>query len=155
MFLFHYGTRQQLGGRIPRTSDMPISILRREPITYYSINFNRHKNFYDFFSTGVVDSFLNSVYQVYQPDKKNKIQGYVEIINQQRGEVILEDERVWLTNTFNSKHFNDLVRGKIRDKITKRVIMNGETGSSWHFKRFERLNIIVVPISDAKKIILS
>ena len=38
--------------------------------------------------------FLNSVYQVYRPGKENKIQGYVEIINQQRGEIILEDTKV-------------------------------------------------------------
>ena len=82
MFLFYYGTRQQVGGRGPGTSDFPISVLRRGPITYYSINFSQHKNFHDFFSTGVVDSFLNSVYQVYRPDKENKIQVYVEIVNQ-------------------------------------------------------------------------
>ena len=82
MFLFYYGTRQQVGGRGPGTSDFPISVLRRGPITYYSINFSQHKNFYHFFSTRVVDSFLNSVYQVYRPDKENKIQGYVEIVNQ-------------------------------------------------------------------------
>ena len=82
MFLFYYGTRQQVGGRGPGTSDFPISVLRRGPITYYSINFSQHKNFYHFFSTRVVDSFLNSAYQVYRPDKENKIQGYVEIVNQ-------------------------------------------------------------------------
>lgn len=58
-------------------------------------------------------------------------------------------------NTFNSKHLNDFVRGEIRDEITRRVIINGETGSSWLFKCFERLAIVVVPVSDAKKLILS
>ena len=82
MFLFYYGTGQQVGGRGPGTSDFPISVLRRGPITYYSINFSQHKNFCHFFSTRVVDSFLNSVYQVNRPDKENKIQGYVEIVNQ-------------------------------------------------------------------------
>ena len=58
-------------------------------------------------------------------------------------------------NAFNSKHLNDFVRGEIRDEITRRVIVNSETGSSWHFKRFERLTIVVVPVSGAKKLILS
>ena len=58
-------------------------------------------------------------------------------------------------NAFNCKHLNDFVRGEIRDEITRRVIVNGETGSSWHFKRFERLAIVVVPVSDVKKLILS
>ena len=62
MFLYHYDTRQQIGGRDPGTSDLPITILRRGPITYYSINFEQHKNFYDFFSTEIADTFLNSVY---------------------------------------------------------------------------------------------
>ena len=35
------------------------------------------------------------------------------------------------------------MRGEIKDKITKRVVVNGESGSSWQFKRFDRLNIIL------------
>ena len=62
---------------------------------------------------------------------------------------------MWLTNAFNSKHFNDFVRGEIRDEITKRIIVNGQTGSSWHFKRFERLSVIVVLPTDSKKLFSS
>ena len=57
MFLYHYGTKQQMGGRGPARSDLPLNILRRGPMTYYSISFDQHKNFYDFFSPGVVDTF--------------------------------------------------------------------------------------------------
>ena len=156
MFLFHYGKHQQMGGnREPRTSRLPINVLKRGPITYYSINYIQHKNFYNFLSSGIVHAFLDSFYEIYRPTKENKIQGYAEIVNQQRGEIILEDKRVWVTNSFNSKHFNDFVRGEIRDKITKRIIVNGQSGSSWHFKRFKRLSIIVVPLSDSKKLISS
>ena len=76
-------------------------------------------------------------------------------MNQQRGEVILEDKRVWLTNSYNSKHFNDFVRGEIRDEITKRIIANGQTGSSWYFKRFQRLTVIVVSLADSVKLLSS
>ena len=69
MFLFYYLQTGGRGGNL-RTSDLPLNILRRGPITYYSINFEQHKNFYDFFSTDVVDIFLDSVYRVYQPDKE-------------------------------------------------------------------------------------
>ena len=86
---------------------------------------------------------MNSVYQVFRSNKENKFQGYAEIINQQRGEIVLEDKRVWLTNVYCSKYFNDFVRGEIKDEITKRVVVNEESGSSWHFKWFNRLNIIV------------
>lgn len=44
------------------------------------------------------------------------------------------------------------VRGELKDEITKRVIANRQTGSSWHFKRFDILNVIVFPVSEAKKL---
>ena len=114
MFLFHYGKHKQIGGnRTQRTSTLPINVLNHGLITHFSINFTQRKNYYDFFSSGIVDAFLESVYEIYRLSKENKIQGYAEIINQQRGEIILEDKRVWLTNWFNSKYFNDFVRGEI------------------------------------------
>ena len=90
MFLYHYGKHQQMGGNKGArtwTSGLPISVLKREPMTYYSINFNQHKNFYNFLSSNVVDIFLNSAYKLYHTTKENKIQGYAEVINQQRGEI--------------------------------------------------------------------
>ena len=151
--MFHYSTKQQIGSA--RVSNLHLNTVKRGPITYYSINFNQHKNFYDFFSSDLVETFLSSVYQVFRPKKECKFQGCAEIVNQQRGEIILEHKRVWLTNVHFSKYFNDFVRGEIKDEITKRVIVNGLSGSSWIFKRFDRLNVIVVSLSDAKKLILS
>ena len=97
-------------------------------------------------------TFFKILYIKYINQIRKKDQAYAEIINQQRGEVVLENKRIWLTNTYNAKHLNGFVRGQLRDEITKRVIVNGETGSSWHFKRFERLNLIFIPVSDAKLI---
>ena len=69
MFLCHYGY-QQIGGS--RGNDqLPLNISRRGPITYYSISYAQHKNFYYFFSSEIVEDFLNSVYSKYKPDKKN------------------------------------------------------------------------------------
>ena len=147
MFLFHYGERQ-MGGRRPELSTLPLNVLKRGPITYYSINFEQHKNFYDFFNSSMVDVFLDSIYEIFRPNTEKKFQGYAEIVNQQRVEIILQDKRVWLTNSFNSKHFNDFFRREIRDEITKRIIANGQTGSSWYFKRFQRLTIIVVSLAN-------
>ena len=107
-----------------------------------------------FFSSGIVDAFLESVYETYHPTK-NKFQGYAEIVNQQREEIILEDKRAWLTNSFNFNHFNDFVRGEIRDGITKRIIANGQSGSSWYFKRFDCLTVIVVSQSESKRLFLN
>ena len=153
MFLYHYG--QQIGSRGPRVSDLPLNILKRGSITYYSINFDQYKNFYDFYSSDLVDVFLDAVHQVYQPKSERKSQGYAEIVNQQRGETILEDRRIWLTNVYQFKYFNDFVRGEIKDEIIKRIIVNGQTGSSWLFKRFIRLNVVVVPLSDSRKLVTS
>ena len=156
MFLFHYGQRQLGGSRRRGLSTLPLNVLKRGPITYYSINFIQHKNFYDFFNSSTVDVFLDSVYETFRSgNKESKFQGYAEIVNQQRGEVILEDKCGWLTNSYNSKHFNDFVRGEIRDEITKRIIANGQTGSSWYFKRFQRLTVIVISLADSVKLLSS
>ena len=89
MFLFHYGERQ-MGGRRPGLSALPLNVLTRGPLTYYSINFEQHKNFYDFFNNSSADVFLYSVYETFRPSStEKKFQGYAEIINQQRGEIIV------------------------------------------------------------------
>ena len=63
---------------------LPLNTLIRGPITNYSINFNQHKNFYDFFSASVVDDFLNSVYNSFKAfNIKYRLQGYFELVNQQ------------------------------------------------------------------------
>ena len=91
------------------------------------------------------------VYQNFKPDqgvKKYKFQGYFELVNQQHtvdNQGFLTENRNWLTRVFNARYFNEFVRAELFNKITKKVIVNGLTGSSWHFKRFERLNITVVP----------
>ena len=56
MFFFHYGTKKQFGGS--KRSTLPINILKRGSITYFSINFTQLKNFCDFFKSDVVDDFL-------------------------------------------------------------------------------------------------
>ena len=90
---------------------------------------------------------MGSVCQVFHPNKEKKFQGYAEIINQQKGEIVLENKRVWLTNVYRFKYFNDFVKVEIKDEITKRVVVNGESGSSWFFKRFDRLIIIVSDVA--------
>ena len=65
--------------------------------------------------------------------------------------MITENTRVWLTNTFTAKYFNVYVKSKIRNDIVKRIIINGQTGSSWFFKRFNRLTVIFTYFKDADK----
>ena len=79
MFLLHYN---QVGGN-RRNQQLPINILKRGPIKYFSINYNQHKNFYNFFQEQIADDFLDSVYRRFvSSDTGYKLQGYAEIINQ-------------------------------------------------------------------------
>ena len=100
-----------------------------------------------------MDDFLDSVYARFDPDDQYKIQGYVEIINQQQSKfTIAESTRVWLTNPYAARHFNDFVWNSIKSEIVKRIIVNGLTGSSWYFKRFNRLTTIASSVKDVRKI---
>ena len=67
------------------------------------------------FVSDVVDDFLQSVYESYHPHK-SKIQAFFEIINQQRGEVTLEDNRAWLTNSFVTNILILLLELKLKTK---------------------------------------
>ena len=148
MFLFHYG---QMGSN-RENRQLPINILKRGGITYYTISSDQHKNYYDFFNEQIVDDFLSSVYNRFNPDKEYKIQGYAEIINQQQGEFIsAESIKVWLTNAHTAKYFNEYVRSSIKADIVKRIIINGQTGSRWYFKQFNRLIVITASVTEAKK----
>ena len=73
-----------------------------------------------------------------------KFQRYFELKNYQQTKITeIENTRVWLTNVYVSKLFNRFVRGQTKEDILKRVTINGSTGSSWLFKRFNKLQIIV------------
>ena len=80
MFLYHYNN--QAGGVRNRLNDLPLNVLRREQIVYYSVNFDQDRNYYDFFSTDMIDIFLDTVYDVFKPERNllYKFQGNFEII---------------------------------------------------------------------------
>ena len=74
-----------------------------------------------------------------------KFQGYFELKNYQQTEITeTENTGARLANVYVGKYFNRFVKGQIKEEILKRVIINGSTGSSWLFKRFNKLQIIVV-----------
>ena len=136
----------------------PLNVLKRGLITYYSVNFRQHNAHYDFHSSDMVDVFLDAVHRAIDPERNliYKFQVYFEIINQQRtpnNENFLTDNESWMTNVFCLKYFNEYLRGELKNEITKRIIINDLTGSSWCFGRFERLNVIVVPLTKETKFI--
>ena len=94
------------------------------------------------------------MYERFVPDKNFMIQRYVELINYKQTEIVnVENTRVWLTNVFKGCHFNPYIRREIKKKeILKRIIVNGATGSSWIFKTFNKLQIIVTDKTICKNI---
>ena len=143
-FLVH--REQQIGDSTNQL--LPVNTLRRGVITYYSINYFQHKNFYDFFDAEkIVDNFLSTFERSFVSNKKVKMQGYIELVNYQPSEIIeLESKRVWVSDIFTGRYFNQYIKGKMKSNFLKRVIVNGATGSSWQFKRFDRLSVIVTDI---------
>ena len=120
MFFYYYNQRG--GARQRANDDLPLNIFRRRQITYYSVNFDQHKDYLDFHSTDMIDFILDVVYHAFNPQQNlmYKVQGYFEIINQQRApEHDLTDKRVWLTNLYRFKYFNEFVRGEIKDGSIK------------------------------------
>ena len=63
IFFFHRS--QQTEGSINQAR--PINILRRDPIVYYSISFQQHKIFYDFYDESIFGSFFYSVQCSFTP----------------------------------------------------------------------------------------
>ena len=140
-FLSH--RHQQTGGAF--NQQLPVNFLKRGPASYYCINFYQHENFYDFYDEKIVDRFSNSVRGLsVSRGKELKMQGYFEFKNYQRIEPVeLENARVWLTNVFVGRYFNEFIRNEMKKDILKRFIINGSTGSSWLFKLFNKLSVIV------------
>ena len=82
------------------------------------------------------------------------MQGYFELKNYQQTEPVeLENTRVWLTNVFVGRYFNEFIWHKMKRDILKRVIINGSTGSSWllslttaHIKIFYQVNFFLAKL---------
>ena len=59
------------------------------------------------------------------------------------GGVPIYDSRFWSTKTFEGFHFNEFVKFSLFQDIHKRIIINGQTGNSWGFSRFQSISISV------------
>ena len=59
------------------------------------------------------------------------------------GFVELTNSRIWQTSVNEGVYFNHFIKTNLAEDILKRVIVNGMTGNSLHFKRFDRLCLTV------------
>lgn len=80
------------------------------------------------------------------PNGKVNVEGSIDIISCQpsvEGSIEQESRRIWVTKVFTRVYFNPYVRDELSKNFIKKVIVNGLTGSSWQFKSFNRLSVIV------------
>ena len=54
----------------------------------------------------------------------------------------LYDLRVWSTPVYFGHFFNDFIKTSLKNDIKKKIILNGQTGSSWRFDRFQSVSVI-------------
>ena len=132
--------------------DKLINILRFNVLTIYSVEFQKHKHFYNFFNSGeVVDDFLRNVKYKFKPGEKKWIKCSFTIENIQQSPYQdlrpIINSRYWTTPLYEATYFNDFIFFGLRQKILSRVIVNGMIGSSWHFKRFFSLSLKVLDIN--------
>ena len=98
----------------------------------------------------IVDDFLFNVKRVFKPSNNVLFKGDFSIENIQTAPLSSPDIAdikslcYWSTNVYKGVYFNDFIVSEIRNDILKREINNNLTGSSWHFNRFQYLNLKVV-----------
>lgn len=143
-FLSHY----QQGGR-RCIEDNPLNrIYFDENLQKYRISFSEHGKHYDFYdSREIVTEFLTAFenYFIPRPNlRKVRFKCTFTIINRQPpldvGFVEITSARVWVTNVYDGIYFGEIMKASLAEDIRNRVIANGKTGSSWRFKRFERIH---------------
>ena len=112
------------------------------------IDHGTHYNFYD--SQELVSDFLTVFENVFIPRadlRQVRFKCTFTVVNGQpasrAGFAEITDSRVWQTNVHDSVYFNDFIKSNLSQDILKRIIINGMAGSSWRFKRFDRICLAV------------
>ena len=135
-FLKHY----EEGNTTP-FEDKLIDVLKSFGLTIYSIEFEKHKDFYDLFnSERCVDDFLKNVRYRFKVTGKKWIKCSFTIENIQNSPhedlIPIINSRYWTTPPYEGIYFNDFIFYSLRQSILSKVKINGMSGSSCHFKGF-------------------
>ena len=151
-FLKHY----EDGKSIP-FEEKPVDILRLPALTIYSIECSKYKDFYNFHhSEDCVDDFLRNVKYRFKSGSKKWIKCSFTIENIQnasyQGLRPILNSRYWTTSPYQGNFFNDFIFYGLKQDILSKVIINGLSGSSWHFKRFISLSVKVLD-NDAEAVV--
>ena len=101
-------------------------------------------------SKEAVSEFLTVFENNFRPNadlRQSKFKCSFTMINRQSaprdGFPEVTDSSIWQTNVYKGVYFNDFIKSNLANNISKRVIMNGMSGSRWKPKRFDRLWITV------------
>ena len=143
-FLKHY----EEGKSIP-FEVKPVDIVSYPGLSIYSIEFQKHKDFHDFFNfERCVDDFLRNVIYKFKPSGKKWIKCSFTIENIQNSPHQdlrpIINSRYWTPPPYEGIYFNDFIFYGLRQNILGRVIINGMPGSSWHLKRFVSLSLKIL-----------
>ena len=143
----HNFLAHQMGGRQPIEDKSLKKTFFHENLQRYCINLSKHEGYYDFYdSQKLADDFLTLFKNVFVPRPNLRrvcFKCSFTIINRQpapkTGFVEITNSRVWQTNVHDEVYFDNFVKSNLAQDILKMVIMNGMTGSSWKFERFDKI----------------
>ena len=129
--------------------EKPLDVSKFPNLLIYSIEFQKHSHFYDFYSPDkCVEDFLKNVQYKFQSNHKSSFKCSFYIENCQNSVTnnlaSLVDTWYWSTETYDGQYFNDFILFGSKQDILKRVIVNYMSGSAWYFKRFLYLAVKVL-----------
>ena len=142
-FIKHYQE-----GKEELVENKPVDIIKTLSITKYQILYSKHSDYYNFSdSESVVNEFLSNVKVHFKVTGPVQIKASFTIENYQppvsEEYIPLYNTRYWTTDVYPATYFNSFVFYNLRQDITKRVIANGLSGSSWMFSKFIQLSVSV------------
>ena len=119
-------------------------------MTRFSINYDDHKNSYDFANPIKLleESFeVVNIKFITDGNKELVIKCSFEIRNYQpppedmNNVIGLYDNRYWSTPIYEGKFFNEFMKYSLKKDIKKKIIFNASTGSSWRFNQFDYISV--------------
>ena len=144
-------------GKEELVEDKPLDIVKTLNIVKYQISYSKHFDYYNFSnSEQVINEFLTNVKLHFRSEGLVQIKASFIIENYQpsvsEDHLLLYNTSYWSTDVYPADFFNSFVYYNLRQDISKRIISNGLSGSSWMFSKF--LNLSVSVYKNINKLVL-
>ena len=153
-FLNHY----QKGGQL-LIEYKPIETDIKQIVKKFPIEFEKHKNSYDFADpVGLPEAFFKVADIKFNTNGEKELicKSTFGIVNYQpppedlSGALGIFDKRVWSTDTYFGNFFNDFIKLSLINDIKKRIIINQQTGGSWKFSRYDFISVTLNTVENQK-----